>query len=82
MRRKRLVFEAARDIQMGAESLVAGAEYEVDSRLVLELVRDGECSACDCAFVALATALGVKFVTMDARLLEAFPKHAVAFSPG
>lgn len=82
MRRKRLVFEAARDIQMEAESLLAGAEYEVDSRLVLELVRDSECSARDCECGALAMALGVKFVTMDARLLEAFPKRAVAFSPG
>ena len=82
MRRKRLMFEAARDIQTEAESLLAGAEYEVDSRLVLELVRDSDCSAYDCEFVALAMALGVKLVTMDAMLLKAFPKHAVALSAG
>lgn len=80
MRRKTLTFEAARDLQLEAESLLAGAEHEVDSRLVLELVRDSDCSAYDCEYVALAITLGVKLVTMDAKLLRAFPKYAVALS--
>lgn len=80
MRRKTLTFEAARDLQLEAESLLAGAEHEVDSRQVLELVRDSDCSAYDCEFVALAMTLGVKLVTMDAKLLKAFPKHAVPLS--
>lgn len=80
MRRKMLAFEVARDLQLEAESLLAGAEYEVDSRLVLELVRDSDCSAYDCEFAALAMTLGVNLVTMDAKLLRAFPKHAVALS--
>lgn len=42
LRRKTLTFEAARDLQLEAESLMAGAEHEVDSRLVLELVRDSD----------------------------------------
>jgi len=82
MRRKTLTFEAARDLQMEAESLLAGGEHEVDSRLVLELVRDSDCSAYDCEFVALAMTLGVKLVTMDAKLLKAFPKYAVALAAG
>lgn len=82
MRRKTLGFEAARQLQFEAESLLAGAEHEVDSRLVLELVRDSDCSAYDCEFVALAMTLGVKLVTMDAKLLKAFPKFAVALSAG
>ncbi len=80
MRRKTLTFEAALDLQLEAQSLLAGAEYEVDSRQVLELVRDSDCSAYDCEFVALAMALGVKLVTLDAKLLKAFPKYAVALS--
>jgi predicted nucleic acid-binding protein len=80
MRRKALSFEMARDLQLEAESLLAGAEHEVDSRRVLELVRDSDCSAYDCEFVALAKTLGVKLVTMDAKLLKAFPKHAVSLS--
>jgi predicted nucleic acid-binding protein len=82
MRRKTLTFEAARDLQLEAESLLAGAEHEVDSRQVLELVRDSDCSAYDCEFVALAMTLGVKLVTMDAKLLKAFPKYAVPLSGG
>lgn len=82
MRRKTLTFEAARDLQLEAESLLAGAEYEVDSRQVLELVRDSDCSAYDCEFVALAKTLGINLVTMDAKLLKAFPKYAVSLSAG
>ncbi len=82
MRRKTLTFAAARDLQREAESLLAGAEHEVDSRLVLELVRDSDCSAYDCEFAALAMTLGVKLVTMDSKLLKAFPRYAVALAAG
>ena len=80
MRRKELAFDLACELQQEAESLLAGAEYGVDSRLVLELVRDSNCSAYDCEFIALAMTLGVKLVTMDAKLLRAFPKYAVSLS--
>ena len=80
MRRKSLHYEVARNLLREAESLMAGAEYEVDSRLVLELVRDSDCSAYDCEFVALAMSLGVTLVTMDTKLLRAFPKVAVALA--
>ncbi len=80
MRRGTLTFEAARSLQLEAENLLSGAEHEVDSRLVLELVRDTDCSAYDCEFAALAIALGVKLVTMDRKLLTAFPQCAVALS--
>lgn len=82
MRRRTLTLEMACDLQREAESLLAGAEHEVDSRQVLELVRDSACSAYDCEFVALAMTLGVKLVTMDAKLLKAFPKHAVPLTAG
>ena len=57
-----------------------GNEHEVDSRRVMELVRDSSCTAYDCEFVALAIRLGVKVVTMDKQLLKAFPQHTTAFS--
>ncbi len=82
LRRKTITFESARDLQLEAESLMTGGEHEVDSRQVLELVRDSDCSAYDCEFVALAIALGVPLVTMDAKLLRAFPEHAVALDGG
>jgi predicted nucleic acid-binding protein len=80
MRRKTLTFEEARNLQAEAESLLAGNEHEVDSQQVLELVRDSDCSAYDCEFVALALRLGAKLVTMDAKLLKAFPKQAVSLT--
>ena len=40
-------------------------------------MRDTDCSAYDCEFAALALRLDVKLVTMEARLLRAFPKFAV-----
>ena len=77
MRRKTLTFEEIRELQAEAEDLMAGDEHEVDSQSVLELVRDSECSAYDCEYVALAMRLGVRLVTTDNKLLKAFPKLAV-----
>ena len=78
LRRKAITFEQANSLQTEAESLLAGAEYDVDSLAVLELVRDSDCSAYDCEFIALAQKLNSRLVTMDKKLLRAFPKCAVA----
>jgi predicted nucleic acid-binding protein len=80
LRRKTLTFDDTLKIQAEAEALLAGNEHEVDSRRVLELVRDSECSAYDCEFVALAARLGVKVVTMDKKMLKAFPQHTSALA--
>lgn len=78
LRRGSLSFEQAHGMQREAEHLLAGAEYEVDSLSVLQLVRDSDCSAYDCEFIVLAETLGTKLVTMDAKLLRAFPRTALA----
>ena len=78
LRRRSLSFDQAAALQAEAEELLAGSEYEVDSTSVLELVRDSDCSAYDCEFVALAEKLDVKLVTMDKKLLKAFPSRTVA----
>lgn len=80
LRRGSLSFEQAHGIQREAEHLLAGAEYEVDSLSVLQRVRDSDCSAYDCEFVVLAETLGTKLVTMDAKLLRAFPRTALALA--
>ena len=82
LRRGKLTFEQAHALQSEAEDLLRGAEYEVASRGVLELVRDSECSAYDCEFVALAMQLRTKLVTMDGKVLRSFPGVAVALSAG
>lgn len=78
LRRKALRFDQVLAIQSEAERLMAGAEFDVASPLVLELARDSGCSAYDCEFVALAVDLGTQLVTMDRELLRAFPRRAVA----
>ena len=54
LRRKMITFDQACSLQNEAESLLAGSEFEVDSKAVLELVRDSDCSAYDREFIALA----------------------------
>lgn len=82
LRRNVLSFEQANSLQSEAESLLEGLEFEVDSRTVLELVRDSDCSAYDCEFVALAIQLDTQVATLDKKLLRAFPKRTVALSAG
>jgi predicted nucleic acid-binding protein len=80
LRRKQLTFESMCDIQREAQALLIGNEHAVDSQRVLELVRDSDCSAYDCEFVSVAIRLGVKLLTADKKVLNAFPGHTVAFS--
>lgn len=78
LRRGDLSLEHAMAIQLEAESVVSGREYEVSSRRVLELVHDSHCSAYDCEFVALAESLGTHVVTADTKLLKAFPSRTIS----
>jgi predicted nucleic acid-binding protein len=82
LRRKAITFEQANSLQREAESLLEGAEFEVESLTVLELVRDSDCCAYDCEFIALTMKLDTKLITMDKKLLRAFPKRAIALSAG
>jgi predicted nucleic acid-binding protein len=77
LRRKSLTFDQACKLQGEAEGLLQGLEFEVESLVVLQLVRDSDCSAYDCEFVALANQLDTRLVTMDAKLLRAFPAQAM-----
>jgi predicted nucleic acid-binding protein len=77
LRRSAITFEQAVSLQAEAESFLAGGDYEFESRAVLELVRDSDCSGYDCEFVALATRLDIKLFTMDKKLVRAFPKRAL-----
>ena len=82
LRRNSLSFEQAAALQAEAEALMAGHEFDVDSRTVLALVRDSGCSAYDCELIALAQQLGTPLVTMDKKLLKAFPGCAMALQAG
>jgi len=75
-----LSFEEAIIIQNDAENLLSGKEYEVDSYSVLQLVKNSDCSAYDCEFIALAKYLNTKMVTMDKKVLAAFQDIAINLS--
>lgn len=78
IRRGDLTLAQAKAIQSEAEALLAGNEFDIESDAVFELVQASNCSAYDCEFIALANMLGAKLVTMDGKLLKAFPETAVA----
>jgi predicted nucleic acid-binding protein len=80
MRLRSLPYDQGCQMQYAAETLLAGAEFELESASVLTLVRDSRCTAYDCEFVALAIMLGTKLVTMDQKLLRAFPKTIISLS--
>ena len=80
MRRDELGFDDACRLQQQADALLAGAEYQVDSRDVLTLIRDSGCSAYDCEYVALAMHLDTRLVTMDKQLIREFPKRVVGLA--
>jgi predicted nucleic acid-binding protein len=80
LRRGGLSLEQICALQREAEERLAGMEYDVSSREVLQLVRASDCSAYDCEFVALARQLAVPLITMDAKLLRAFPECALALN--
>ena len=80
LRKGRLGFDAALQIMAEAESLMAATEYELASAQVLALVRDSDCSAYDCEFVALARYLEIPLVTADRKLIQSFPGTVFDFA--
>lgn len=82
LRRGTRAFQQVQALESEAEDSLRGAEYEVDSASVLELVRGSDCSANDCEFVVLAKKLGTRLVTMDGRVLRAFPGVALVLTAG
>ena len=73
-------FEAGMSSLRLAEEMVAGREYSVDARKVLELAYRTKCSAYDCEFVSLAQDLSVKLVTTDKQVLKVFPDVAISLA--
>ena len=79
-RRGAMSWDQAKLVQRRAEAFLHDASFEVDSAQVLQLARDSDCSSYECEFVALAMQFGAELVTMDRKLLRAFPRRAVPLS--
>lgn len=59
-----------------AEKLLDDHEYEIPSVNIMQLVKNCQCSAYDCEFVALAQYLDVPFITADKTIIHEFPNIA------
>ncbi len=76
LRRDFLQFDDVLRIMHEAEAVLGGNEFSVESRDIMRLVSDSNCSAYDCEFVALAQYLEVPLVTSDKQILLEFPDVA------
>ncbi len=76
-RKKAIDLEHVLTIVAEAEQWMAGREYTVVSRHVLQLAKGSGCSSYDCEFVSLAMDLSLPLVTMDRQILRAFPQVAM-----
>lgn len=78
LRKSLITLDDAVSLQAEAEALFQDKEFDVAARDVLALVDRSPCSAYDCEFVALAQNFSIKLVTMDKKVLAAFPETAVS----
>ncbi|MCP4896040.1 MAG: type II toxin-antitoxin system VapC family toxin, partial [bacterium] len=69
--------EQAMKALSNAEEAMDGSEFHVPAAEVLRTAIASNCTAYDSEFVVLAQDLGVKLVTLDRAILQAFPDLAV-----
>jgi predicted nucleic acid-binding protein len=61
-----------------AEEVIGDNQYAVPADEVLKLAVSSGCTGYDCEFALLERDLGVRLVTLDRELLEAFPEVATS----
>ncbi|MBF0545281.1 MAG: type II toxin-antitoxin system VapC family toxin [Candidatus Riflebacteria bacterium] len=76
LRRKDFPLAQAQEIMVNAENHMQGAEHQVPSIQVLDLVNRSKCTAYDCEFIALAEQMSLPLITADVGLINSFPKIA------
>ena len=80
IRKGYLKIDQSLQIMNEAENFMTENEYEVNSKEILELVENSNCSAYDCEFVALAKRLNLQLFTSDRKLLKEFPNTTNSIS--
>jgi predicted nucleic acid-binding protein len=78
VRRRDLSLKQAVHVMQRIEAELQGNEHIVESDDVLRLLGTCSLSAYDCEFVALSRALGVRLVTEDKAILNAFPRETAS----
>lgn len=66
------------EIASEAEQRMHRREYEVPSAQVLALANTTRCTTYDCEFVVLAKNFDVQLVTVEKKILRAFPNTAIS----
>ena len=80
LRKKYLNLSQAKFLMEEAEYLMLGAEYNVNSNEILNLLIHTNLSAYDCEFVAVAKELGAHLITNDKKILNEVPNVALSIS--
>jgi len=78
LRKSLITVDDAASLHEEAAALFRDKEYEVDARDVLSLAERSHFSSYDCEFVALARSFDLKLVTLDKKIVDAFPDTAVS----
>ena len=78
IRSKKMDVGTAIQTAEAAQKSLTGMEFAVSFYKVLELVFKSSCSAYDCEYVALAQDLRAPLLTIDKKIIKAFPKVAVS----
>ena len=80
VRQKEMPLDQAIQLVQAGETLIGGREYRVSPTHVLDLAATSRCTAYDCEFVALSRDLNLPLVTVDPRLMKAFPETTVSLA--
>lgn len=73
VRHKLIDMDTALSMTHSAEKMLLSREFMVDAATVMQVAADGGLSAYDAEFVTLARQLCIPLITLDKKILRAFP---------
>jgi len=76
LRKKLIDLPEAIQITEKAENQMKEREFHVNSVQVYNFADKSDCSSYDCEFVSLAEDLDIKLITIDKKILRAFPERS------
>lgn len=76
-KKRKITFDYAKEATLNAEAQMTNFEYAVNSLVVLDKVKNSNCTAYDCEFIVLAEELNCKLITKDKEIIKNFPNVAI-----
>ena len=76
--RRGMRLNQAAQIMLNAMEVLEDRQVLPSNEEILELIKNSDCTAYDCEFVALAKQLGIKLITADKQLLKQFPDYTTS----